>query len=578
MTPKRSLIVSILLAVTLLAGPMAWAQGNSKLANLKPRLDALKAFAEKLPPRHRNALSGAVQNLISFADTLDRMPAGLNRAASHPSGSAGSSSGGGNSNVVQVSDPSTDFAFSLQTGFTQSETSTAWCGPNVVVGFNDSGSIPETAGGPGGLSSAGVARSGDQGHTFQDLGFLNPGTDSSAFVAGDPVLACASPNTFYYSSLFETGFFPNLFSEVSVSKSTDGGSTFANPVAAISKPNIDPNTFQFLHFLDKDWMAADPTNPDRIFVTYTDFDGSGAICGTDVNGFPIFRNAIELVRSTDGGATWSSPVVLEQICGFSASASFSQIALGPGGEVYVAWEFFNTFTTGEIRIRRSVDHAVTFAPALKVDNVVLAGDTFTLQGLFRQGADISLAVDRSGTASNGNVYIAWQDGRNLQIPSFTISGTYAYADILLRKSSDGGATWSPVVRVNDNPEPLPDGRGTDQYQPGVAVDGWGKVGVCFYDRRHDPQNFMIDRYCAISTDAGTTWLNRRQSSPSWSPIHATDFQVNPFYMGDYDSLASDFTKTTPGFIGAFQISNTRGGISGNSIPVPNQDVVAVKVQ
>ena len=192
--------------------------------------------------------------------------------------------------------------------------------------------------------------------------------------------------------------------------------------------------------------------------------------------------------------------------------------------------------------------------------------------------NISMAVDRSGTASNGNVYIAWQDGRNLQIPSFTISGTYAYADVLPRKSSDGGVTWSPVVRINDNPEPLPDGGGTDQYQPGVAVDGWGKVGVCFYDRRHDPQNFMIDRYCAVSTDAGTTWLNKRQSSPSWAPSHATDFEIDPFYMGDYDSLASDFTKTTPGFIGAFQISNTRGGISGNSIPVPNQDVVAVKVQ
>jgi len=92
--------------MALLAGPMALAQGNSKLANLKPRLDALKAFAEKLPPRHRNTLSGAVQNLISFAESLDRMPASLNNAASHASGHATTSSGGGNSNVVQVSDAS----------------------------------------------------------------------------------------------------------------------------------------------------------------------------------------------------------------------------------------------------------------------------------------------------------------------------------------------------------------------------------------------------------------------------------------------------------------------------------------
>jgi hypothetical protein len=118
--------------------------GQFKLANLKLRLDALKAFAEKLPPRHRNALSGTVQNVISFADSLDRMPASLNNAESHASGNGATSSVSGNSNVVQVSDPGTDFAFSLQTGFTQSETSTAWCGSHIVVGFNDSGSIPES--------------------------------------------------------------------------------------------------------------------------------------------------------------------------------------------------------------------------------------------------------------------------------------------------------------------------------------------------------------------------------------------------------------------------------------------------
>jgi len=557
----------------LLAGSVAWAQGNSKLANLKLRLDALKAFAEKLPPRHRNALSGTVQNLISFADSLDRMPASLNNAASHASGNAATSSGSGNSNVVQVSDPSTDFAFSLQTGFTQSETSTAWCGSHIVVGFNDSGSIPESIFfGSGGVSTSGVALSTNQGHSFQDLGFVNPGSNPANLLAGDPVLGCADASTFHYAQIFLTADSNgNPLADIALSTSSDGGATWADPVAAVSKDG-------FTHFLDKDWMAVDPTKPNRIFVTYTDFDGSGVICGTDVNGFPIFRNAIELVQSTDGGVTWSAPSVLEQICGFNAFASFSQIALGPGGEVYVAWEFFNTLTTGEIRVRKSLDHGVTFGSTVKVDNVVLAGDTFTLQGLFRQGADISLAVDRSETATNGNVYITWQDGRNLQIPSFTVSGTYAYSDVLLRKSSDGGMMWSPVVRVNDNPEPLPDGGGTDQYQPGVAVDGSGKVGVCFYDRRLDPQNFMIDRFCATSTDSGMTWKNTRQSSPSWAPSHAMDFEINTFYMGDYDTLASDSLQTTPGFIGAFQISNTRGGISGNSIPVPNQDVVAIRLR
>ncbi len=103
----------------------------------------------------------------------------------------------------------------------------------------------------------------------------------------------------------------------------------------------------------------------------------------------------------------------------------------------------------------------------------------------------------SEVVTNGNVYIVWQDGRNLQVPDFD-SGFYGYADVLLRSSSDGGSTWSPAVRVNNNPDPVPGGGGTDQYQPGVAVDKTGEIGVCWYDRRLDPLNYMIDRFCGVS--------------------------------------------------------------------------------
>jgi len=48
-------------------------------------------------------------------------------------------------------------------------------------------------------------------------------------------------------------------------------------------------------------------------------------------------------------------------------------------------------------------------------------------------------------------------------------------------------------------------------------------------------------------------------------------------MGDYDVVASDFTEATAGFIGAFQIMNTRTGLSGSGSTIlqPNPDVLAV---
>ena len=84
--------------------------------------------------------------------------------------------------------------------------------------------------------------------------------------------------------------------------------------------------------------------------------------------------------------------------------------------------------------------------------------------------------------------------------------------------------------------------------------------MCWYDRRNDSANYKVDRYCADSFDAGATFTapatpptHGRMTTTSFMPIHDTDAPVNPDYLGDYDTVASDTLKTTPGFIGAFQV-------------------------
>ena len=550
------------------------------------RLDAVRArmaqsqeLFEQVPEKVQRHLSGAAQNLMRTAKEWEQMEDRVRddtRRSDHAAGglatlgrAGASSSESSSSHVIQVSDPSTDFAFSVVTGFTQSETSTAWCGDTVVVGFNDSGSLPESVFfGRGGLSFNGVARSTNRGKTFVDEGFLNPGLGSFDILVGDPVVGCTSGSTFYYASLFETGTPRAPLSAVSVSTSHDGGVTFADPVVAASKDG-------FTHFLDKDWMAVDPSGPNRLFVTYTDFDftcGGGAwagfwACGLDSRTQPIPRIAIELVRSVDGGTTWTSPIVLDEVCSPPTVPGLfvqgSQITVGPAGQIDVAWEFYAAdFVTREIRIRRSTDHGVSFARFVKVTNVVCVGDCFALQGGFRDFLDLgSLAVDRSGTATNGNLYVLWQDGRNLRVPDFggpPDTFVYGYSDVLVRRSTDGGKTWSGAVRVNTNRERVESGRRTDQFQAAAAVDSTGRVAACFYDRRNDPTNFFIDRFCALSNDAGATWKNRPITERSFAPFHAVDTFINPFYMGDYDVLASDTTRGSSGFVGAFQIIDRFG--------------------
>lgn len=457
----------------------------------------------------------------------------------------------------------------MLSGFTQSETHTGWCGNNVVVGFNDSGSFFESlVAAVGGLSFNGLARSTNRGASYTDLMFLNPGPGTFDFLAGDPVIGCSDANTFYYASLFETGTPSAPLTAISVSKSVDSGLTFADPTVAVSKD-------AFTHFLDKDWMTVDPSNRSRIFVTYTDFDFTGTICGVS-EGLPIPRAGIELVRSTNGGATWSSPLVIDQACAASpfADAPFlqgSQVAVDANGRVFVAWEFFDAdIVTREIRIRKSHSNGRTFEPFVRVSDVACSGDCFALQGGFRAFIDLqSLAIDRSATSTKGNLYVAWHDSRRVQFPDLASpTGFYGYADALISFSTNQGANWSAPVRINQNAEPLPNGRGTDQYMPGVAVDKTGRLEACFYDRRLDPKNFFFDRFCALSIDGGQSWTDSRQTPGSSPSIHATDTFINPFYMGDYDGMASDFTNSNTGFVGAFQVITNRGDPNVKAVKLP----------
>ena len=453
--------------------------------------------------------------------------------------------------VPRVSDPALDFLTSVLEGFTQSETSTAWCGNSVVVGYNDSGAFLRTAGvNPSAAASFnGISVSANGGRTYKDFGFLNPGSNPANFLEGDPVVFCSSATQFFYSSLLETAVTDSqgnlqAITAVSLSSSSTGGVTWGNPVVAIGKDG-------FSHFLDKPWSNYDPANPARIYVTYTDFDFSfsSTACPNDS------RTAIELVSSADGGITWSTPTVINEVCGASSEGvQGSNVVVSPDGSVNVAYEFFPATANNEIHITRSVDHGSTFGPIVRVaTDVVPNGANGVLQGLFRNNEFPQLAVDRSHGASGGTLYLVWSDGRNNIVPDLAL-GTYTYPDVLITKSTDGGRTFSKPQAVSPMAANF-GGIGRDQFFPSVAVDKDGHVGVCYYDRRASTANLAIDRYCSVSVDRGRSWAEQRVSASNWLPIHNADFLINPSYMGDYDALTSDALGVNGGFVGAFEIEN-----------------------
>jgi hypothetical protein len=552
----------------------------AKIQELQTTLNQIKSAYDQLPKNHVALLDGP-SHAVQFAKVFPQLAPRMSKSMSR--GEFKKAIAEADTNVATVSDPSHDLDFSAYALYTQSETSTARCGNQVVVGFNDSGSEFETSFFNGGTSFSGGAVSSDGGRTFNDIGFINPGSNFTNFLLGDPVLNCTDSSTFYFTQLMTFRDSSNIpQSAVVISKSTDGGNTWGDPVVAIAKFVQKPvGGFILLgHFLDKNWAAIDPSHPSRIYISYTDFDNSGQSpgCGN------VVRTAIEVVVSNDGGQTFGPPTIVDEQCGDNVGVQASHVAVNSHGVAYLAWERF-TPTAIEMRATHLNPNG-SAAPAVLVDQKVLGGDTFEicgglscsletdLQGEFRDLVGLDLAVDRSGGPNDGTVYVTWDDGRNksvpdllgfdaglgippdtgqLLVPGFSplilTAGNYAYTDVLVSASRDG-VHFGASIKVNSDRQPKVGG-GHDHFQPAIATDPRGTVAVCWYDRRNDPRNLQIERFCAESKN-GKQWNNFRVPISPFAPVHRLDFGIAINYMGDYDGLTSDFSGSTLGFIGAFE--------------------------
>jgi hypothetical protein len=559
---KRLLSAGVGVLALLMLGGIAPAPAAGTTSTVVKHIQGLTGTGKKLEQHLTHdpdqVLSEGGLALLNIADRSTQLVSAVNQ------GIQGKVQGPKKLSQGEASDPfATEDFISRLLGMTQSETSAAWCDRNALIGFNDSGSFSASLfaspSPSGSFSFEGWSRSTDAGSSYTDMGpvFADPLPSGVMFrdLFGDPVLGCTSASTFYYTSLAAdtAPSFTSFTSGIAVSRSTDGGASFSRTVMAANK---DADT----HFLDKPWMAVDPgptssAGDDIIHVTYTDFDFSfsNPSCPGAV------RTAIEYVRSTDGGATWSAPLAIETVCGDTPFLQGSHVAVGLGGNVYVAWEHFADFETRDIRIARSGNGGTSFGTTTTITSVTPVGDSFELQGDFRAFLDLQgLVVDRSSGASRGNVYITWHDGRNRfkLDPAGFCGGAprYCFGDALFARSTNGGGSWSSPVRINDDPITL----GTDQWFPAIDVDRSGNVWVTFYDRRRDSRNFLIDTFVAKSTTAGATWTNSRATAQSFAPVTGwEDFLVNPSYMGDYIAVTADALGSSPGVIVAWG-DNSRG--------------------
>jgi hypothetical protein len=439
-----------------------------------------------------------------------------------------------------VSDPVADLSSkSSVAGLSQRDTHLAWCDQRVLAVFGDSGSVQETLPGGAGLSTLGYAVSTDAGKTFRDLGFVPSGPDSTYLSRGSAVAACSDPGQFDIVAALD--YSPDggvtFRNGVGLWRSTDGGETFGLPALIVSELALNV-TF------DSPWLAVDPITPTTLHVAYSRFSSGVGTCAG-------MSSAVELVTSTDGGQSWSSPIVADEICqddNPGAVLQRARVVVGPDHEALTAWTKLAGLR-GEIRV--AAWSGVSMSAPVVATQVVPPGSGSQLQGFLGRFFSPSMDIDRTGGPRHGTLYIAWDDGSRNVVPD--LGGTYAYADVFIVASTDRGKTWPRFpTRVNNNVEPSSTSPGTDQFLPALAVDGRGRVAICYYDRRRDRLNFMIDRYCSVSSNGGGSWATLRKTPASAPYLSGADTIDSPDVgFGDHDGLTADFLRLKAGFRGTY---------------------------
>ncbi len=243
-----------------------------------------------------------------------------------------------------------------------------------------------------------------------------PGVLENNVFRSDPVLYSDDTGRFFYLSLLQT-FFDNMW------RSLNGGQTWTN---------IAPATGG-----DKQWFTIDNTNSTGHGFQYQRWSTGGNNYG-----------GRQFSRSTDGGFTWINPINIPNS--------------PPWGTLDVDTERQPLYRRRQSRHRPDL---VRFARPMPKNGAVTP--TFDQSTQVNLGGDIAirrtdqsrvglvgqifLAVDRSGTSTNNNVYML----ASVQPTGFTTG-----SDVMFVRSTNGGQTFSA---------PQADQRRSDQSQQ-MALD------------------------------------------------------------------------------------------------------------
>lgn len=413
----------------------------------------------------------------------------------------------------------------------------------MVAGSNDY--CAEIENGSGNVW-AGYYRSTDGGTTWSNslvpgypadespAGTASP-TQGSCAAAGDPTQSFDGEGRLYFGFICFNRAKPTNGS-IYVARYDDDGATY---VRTVRVERGTPSVWGL--FQDKINIAVDQAvgtaTAGNVYVAWARYSGQAA------------NNVILFSRSTDGGLTFSRPQRLSEGL---AEEQFADIAVGPDGAVYVTYREISHQgpTQNRIRIVRSTDGGLSFSDPVTVasidpfDSTDFGPDTCG-DGPFACDSGLTYArfSSLSAVAADADgVHVVWsaRDGDG-------------QAKIFARNSTNGLSWLTPAAPLDDvaaghqffpdiasSGETLSvvfqDSRADPAYSPalppGDTADGANSGDV-------------VHAFVARSTDGGASWSETQVSDAGSNPNWEVRGAMRSPFFGDYN-----YASAVGGTVGA----------------------------
>jgi len=320
-----------------------------------------------------------------------------------------------------------------------------------------------------------------------DGGFswMFPGVLQNNVFRSDPVLFSNDIGRFFYLSLLNS-FFDDMW------RSDNGGASWTNLAPATGG--------------DKEWFTIDNTNSSGHGFQYQCWSTAGNNYG-----------GRQFSRSTDGGFTWMNPIFLPN------SPFWGTPDVDAAGNLFIG----GVSSSGQIWSLRSSNarNAVVTPTFDRVTAVNLGGDILSSEAINPAGlvGQIFVAADRSGSATNNNVYM---------LASVRPFNATSGSDVMFVRSTDGGTTFSSPRRINDDPV----NQSKWHWFGTLSVAPNGRIDSVWLDTRNAANNNDSQLFYSYSLDGGTSWSPNVAVSEPFDPHLG---YPNQNKIGDYLTIVSD---------------------------------------